>query len=181
MSEKENLTDRLLDRIKKQTIINGIKTVFKKFPQARVILPFLKDTLGTATKEIDSYLGDADHIIIIGRKQGISNLVIINGKKKFTLSTGLNITQDKTDPAIVDIQPFNKYLKEIEESGIFDLITEEDTKKFEEMKAGGFKEVSDIFQPDNQQKQIDAPAEEKTTELGDEEAIPAPDNSNQPQ
>lgn len=187
MAEEKSMADRLMDRIQKQAIINGIKTVFKKFPQARVILPFLKDALTTVTEQTDTYLGDADHIIIIGRKQGVSNLVILNGKKKFTLTTGLQLTTDKTDSAIVAIEPFNKYLKEIHESGIFDLITDEDTQKFKEMKDGGFDGLKGMFQEEGKKElpsgeaatSENAVTEEITeTEIGQEETIQAPESIN---
>lgn len=177
--DKESLKDRLMNSIKKQTMINGIKAAFKKFPQARMILPFMKDALDMAKAEADNFLGDADHIIIIGRKKGITNCVVINGKKEFTISTGLKITQDKTDPAIVMIQPIDEYLKEINNSGIFDLITPEDIEKFKEMKEKGFDGLSDMLKQDTGQKSISAPGttEETTehTEVTEDEIIPAPD------
>jgi len=202
--DKESLKDRLMNSIKKQTMINGIKAMFKKFPQARIILPFIKDAIDTAKAESDKYLGDADNIIIIARKKGITNLVVINGKKEFTISTGLKIIQDKTDPAVVMIQPINQYLDEINNSGIFSMITEEDTKKFQQMKEKGFDGLEKGFEglgdmlKGSAQKMIEAsgnktPIDELTaqqimqtatneitehTEVGQEENIPAPETIN---
>lgn len=142
---EETLAERLMARIQKQTIINGIKHMFVKFPQARILLPFLKDSLESVKIESDNYLGDADNIIVIGRKKGITNIVIIDGKKPFTITTGLEIKQDKTNPAVTKIQSLNHYYKEIFDSGIFDDISEEDNKKFLEMKAnGGIENLFDV-------------------------------------
>lgn len=198
--EKESLKDRLMNSIKKQTMINGVKAMFKKLPQARIILPFLKDAIDMAKAESDKYLGDADNIIVIGRKNGITNVVVINGKKEFTLSTGLKITQNKADAAVVMIQPIDKYLDEINSSGIFEMITEEDNKKFQQIKEKGFegleKGLGDILK-DSSQKMIEisgneTPIIEVTTEqiiptdtgeitqhtvIGEEENIPAPETT----
>lgn len=199
--DKESLKDRLMNSIKKQTMINGVKAMFKKFPQAIIILPFLKDSIDMAKAESDKYLGDADNIIVIARKKGITNVVVINGKKEFTLSTGLKIVQDKTDPAVTMIQPIDQYMDELNNSGIFDIITEEDNKKFKEMKEKGFEGLEKGFEglgdmlKGSAQKMIEA-SENKTpidqltaeqimqtatneitehTEVGEEENIPAPD------
>ena len=194
MAEEKSLADRLMDRIKKQNIINGIKAAFKKFPQARMILPFLKDGLETAKSETEKFLGDADHIIVIGRKQGITNVLVINSQKEFTISKGLKVVQDKTDPAVEHITSLDACFKEVYDSGIFELITEDDTKKFQDMKAGGFDGLKEMFKEEGQpQKSLEAgstgadassvaepPVTEEVPEIGQEEVIQAPETINPP-
>lgn len=132
----QNIADRLMDRIKKQTIFKGIKEFLKKNPKLGVIALFIRDIADQMKGHSDEYLGDADKVIIIGRKNGETRIFIIDGNKEFSLSTGLKLRVSKE--ALLTNQRLDNYVNEyIHESGILDEVSEEAKKQYQEMKGSG--------------------------------------------
>jgi len=147
MAQEESLADKLMAKIQKQAIISGIKHFLNKNPKARAILPFIKDGIDNAKAEGEKYLGEAEKVIVIGRKLGKTRILIIDSTKPFSISTGLKIEFDSDKPETILLnKEIDDYLSEIYETGILDGITEEDRKNYEEMKEKGFDVLNDTKQ-----------------------------------
>lgn len=134
MAEEKSLADRLMTNIQKSAFVNGIKAAVKKYEWLKKLLPFLRDGIEGIKTQAEQYLGETDKIIVIGRKLGKTRLVILDGNKPFTLSTGMDIKCQKDG---IEIKELDSYLKEFYDMGFFEMITEEDNKKYLEMKEKG--------------------------------------------
>lgn len=144
--ETESMADKIMARIQKQAIIAVIKKMLGKYPQAKAFLPFVKDGIEHAQAESEKYLGDAEKLIVIGRKFGKTRVLIIDSTKPFSISTGLKIDYDADKPETILVnKEIEDYIKEIYDTGILDDITEEDKKKYEEIKTNGFPELDSIL------------------------------------
>ena len=133
---EESIQDRLLNRIKKQTVIKTIKEFLKRNPKLAVIALFLKDMADGLKGQSEEYLGNADKVIVIGRRNGETRIFIIDGNKEFTLSTGLKLKVAKD--ALLKNEHLDNYIQEyIYDSGILNDISEEQKKQYEEMKSSG--------------------------------------------
>ncbi len=186
MSEEKSFSDKLMDRIQKQTMINAIKEFFKKYPKAKTFLPFLRDSLMTAKGEYEKYLGDSERIIVIGRKNGRTRLMVIDAQKEFAITTGLKI--GLAPGALLVDKTLEDYLGEIAETGIFDLITKEDEEAFRTLqdKGIGLDTITDAFKKNEsgppeevfETKLIESPAaeEQSNTETPNSQT----ENPNQP-
>lgn len=133
---EESIADRLLNRIQKQTVIRTIKEFLKRNPKLVSILLFLKDLVDAGTEQSEKYLGNADKVIIIGRKNGETRIMIIDGNKEFTLSTGLKLKV--AADALIKNECLDDYIKEyVHDSGVLDDITEEQRQEYKKMKESG--------------------------------------------
>lgn len=157
MAEEKSLTDRLMANIQKSAVINGIKAALKKYQWLKKLLPFLRDGIEGAKSNLETYLGETDKIIVLARKKGKIRLVILDGNKPFTLSTGMDIKCQKDG---IEIKELDSYLKEFYDMGFFEMITEEDNKKYLEMKEKGIG-LENFLQNNEspEQKQIESPKE----------------------
>lgn len=144
--ETESMADKIMARIQKQAIIAVIKKMLGKYPQAKAFLPFIKDGIEQARAESEKYLGDGEKLILIGRKFGKTRVLIIDSTKPFSISTGLKIDYDADKPETILVnKEIEDYIKEIYDTGILDDITDEDKKKYEEMKTNGLPELDSIL------------------------------------
>lgn len=140
--KKESLGDKLMARIQKQAIIGGIKAALNRFPQVRQFLPFVKEGIESAKTESEKYLGNAEKLIVIGRKFGKTRLMIIDATKPFSISTGLKIEYDADKPeTMIMNKEIDDYFQEVYDTGILSDISEEDMKKYEELKEKGIENV----------------------------------------
>lgn len=125
-----------MDRIKKQTVFNTIKEFLKRNPKLGVIALFIKDIADGLKGQSEEYLGNADKVIVIGRRNGETRIFIIDGKKEFYLSTGLKLKVQKD--ALLTNEHLDNYIKEyIYDSGILNEINEEQKQQYEQMKSSG--------------------------------------------
>lgn len=168
---EESTADRLLNRIKKQTIINSIKEFLKRNPKLGVIALFIKDLADGFKNQSEEYLGNADKVIVIGRRNGETRIFIIDGNKEFSLSTGLKLKVAKD--ALLTNEHLDTYIDEyINDSGILDGINEEQKQQYEQMKSSGtgildfFKsiKINDTKIEGVENLQIQSPPEQKQIE-----------------
>lgn len=163
---EESIQDRLMSRIKKQTILNTIKEFMKRNPKLAFLALVIKDFADGLKSQSEEYLGNADKVIVIGRRNGETRIFIIDGNKEFSLTTGLKLKVAKD--ALLKNEHLDNYINEyIYESGILDEITEEQKQQYEQMKSSGtgvvdfFKSVkiNDAKIEGVEQLQIDSPKE----------------------
>lgn len=132
----ESIQDRLMNRIKKQTIFRTIKEFLRRNPKLGFLPLVIKDVADNLKEQTEEYLGNADKVVVIGRRNGETRIFIIDGNKNFTLTTGLKLKVDKD--ALIMNQRLDQYVQEyVYDSGILEGITEEQKQKYEEMKSGG--------------------------------------------
>ena len=148
MAEEKSAADKLLEKIQQQAIITGIKNFLEKNPNMKILPIVILEFIDYLDAQADSYLGDADKIIVIGRKNGHKRILILNGKENFTITTGLNVTYDKPE-TMLENKSSKFFIDKLTSTGIFDIITEEDKLKFAEMKDENgnisFDKLSDIL------------------------------------
>ena len=150
----EDKGEKLMARIKISTIIRGIKELFHRYPQTRMILPFAKDAIENGTEQINSYLTGKS--IYIGKKGNKSKAVVLDENKPFLIANGYKIeflkdgrlllTKLESTANSIDIKiggdgkplkftSVDDLTKVVYDTGLLDDITDDDRQSYENIKA----------------------------------------------
>lgn len=130
MAEEQSLADKIMSKIKKQTVINGIKELFRRFPQAKMILPFAKDSIANGKLQVMEYLGNDDKMILIVSRGGMPRIIVMDAKKPYIISPE---KISSSVPLLLN-KTIEDYEKELMETGIFEEMTDEDKINYEAMR-----------------------------------------------
>lgn len=153
--EQESNSDKLMSRIKMATVVRGIKELFRKYPQTRMILPFAKEAIENITSQINEYLNGKS--IYAGYKNGKSKAVVLDEKKSFLICNGFEVQTNKETGQFIltplkEITPQSVVIKiggdgkplefkavedfthKVYETGLLDEITDEDRVNYDVIK-----------------------------------------------